>query len=225
MIVWVTRDEPPDGPLSTALCNAGLEVVHEPVIEKRICHTGRAAKAISRLSADDWLVLTSPFAIEAAMTVAGEAARIPRVAVVAEPSRKAAEAHGLRVALVSPGGDGKSLFAELRKQATGCRVCYPRSSLVNAPDAWSGISLESPVLYETGPRVFDRDVINRVDIIAVASPSAIRAIGPVDLPFASIGPTTSAAVRETGREPWVESPSPSFESLAAAIEQRAARSG
>ena len=224
MIVWVTRDEPPDGPLSTALRNAGLEVVHEPVIEKRICHTGSAGEAINRLSADDWLVLTSPFAIEAARTVAGEAARIPRVAVVAEPSRKAAEARGLRVALVSPGGDGQSLFAELRKQASGCRVCYPRSSLADAPGAWPGISLESPVLYETGPRVFDRDVINRVDVIAVASPSAVRAIGPVDLPFASIGPTTSAAVRETEGEPWVESPSPSFESLAAAIAQRAARS-
>ena len=69
MIVWVTRDEPPDGPLSTALWNAGLEVVHEPVIEKRICHTGSASEAISRLSANDWLVLTSPFAIEAAITV------------------------------------------------------------------------------------------------------------------------------------------------------------
>ncbi len=217
MIVWVTRDEPPDGPLSAALRDAGLDVVHEPVIEKRICRAGSASEAIGRLNADDWLVLTSPFAIDAAIAVAGGATRVPRVAVVAEPSRKAAEAHGLRVALVSPGGDGKSLFAELRKQAAGCRVCYPRSSLVKAPDAWPGITLESPVLYETAPRVFDAGVIDRVDVIAVASPSAVRAIGPVALPFASIGPTTSAAVREAGRQPWVESPSPSFESLASAI--------
>ncbi len=231
MRVWVTRDEPPDGPLSTALRNVGLEVVLEPVIEKRICHAGPAGEAIRRLSADDWLVLTSPFAIEAAITVAGEAARVPRVAVVAEPSSKAAESRELRVALISPGGDGESLFAELRKRATGCRVCYPRSSLAKPPDTWPGITLDSPVLYETTPRAFDAGVINRIDVIAVASPSAVQAIAtaaegasgthPTPPRFASIGPATSAAVRALGQEPWVESVSRSFESFAGAINDRA----
>ncbi len=232
MKVWVTRDEPPDGPLSVALRSVGLEVVHEPVIEKRICHAGAAGEDIRRLSANDWLVLTSPFAIEAAITVAGESARVPQVAVVAEPSRKAAEANGLRVALVSSGGDGKSLFAELQQRATGCRICYARSSLAKPPAAWPGISLESPILYETAARTFDSEVINRSDVIAVASPSAVRAIGaaareaapgthPTRLRFASIGSTTSSAVRDTGHEPWVEAPSPSFDSLASAIVDQA----
>lgn len=227
MIVWVTRDEPPDGPLSTALRDAGLDVACEPVIEQRICHAGPAAEAIGRLSADDWLVLTSPFAIEAAIALAGEAARVPQVAVVAEPSRRLAEAHGLRVALVSPGGDGKSLFAELRMRAAGCQVCFARSSLAKSPDAWPGVSLECPILYETAARAFDTGMIDRADVIAVASPSAVQAIAaamagaswmhPTPPRFASIGPTTSAAVRALGQEPWVEAPSPSFESLASAI--------
>jgi uroporphyrinogen-III synthase len=213
--VWVTRDEPVDGPLGRALRDAGLEAVHEPVIEKHIHH--QATGDIGRLGPDDWLVLTSPYAIEAVMTIAADAARVPRVAVVAESSRRVAETHGLRVKLVSPGGDSASLFDELRRRATGGHVCYARSSLAEVPQGWSGVTLQCPVLYETGPRAFDRAVIGRVDVIAVASPSAVQAIGPVDLPFASIGPTTSAALRQIGLEPWVEASVPSFESLAEAI--------
>ncbi|MBN2563776.1 MAG: uroporphyrinogen-III synthase [Phycisphaerae bacterium] len=222
MKVWVTRDEPPDGPLSTALRGAGLDVVLEPVIEKRV--VGDPSEAIRRLGPNDWLVLTSPYAIEAVVALVGDAARIPRVAVVAEPSRRAAEDRGLRVELVGPGGTGKSLFRELRAEATRGKVCYPRSSLAAVPEPWPGVELDCPVLYETCTRAFSPDVVTQVDVLSVASPSAVRAVGPLDLPFASIGPTTSAAIREIGREPWVESPSPSFESLASAIVHQADQS-
>ena len=212
MRVWVTRDESPDGPLSTALRNRGLQPVLEPVLQRRV--TADADEIIGGLGPDDWLVLTSPYAIEAA---ACEAARIPRVAVVAESSRRVAEAHGMRVELVSAAGDGKSLFRELREEVTSGTVCYPRSSLAAVPESWPGIELRCPVFYETATCAFNRDVVQSVDVVSVASPSAVRAVGPLDLPFASIGPSTSAALHEIGREPWVEAPSPSFDSLAAAI--------
>jgi uroporphyrinogen-III synthase len=216
MIVWVTRDEPADGPLSAALRAHGLTVIHEPVLERRV--VAQAAEIIGQLGPDDWLVLTSPYAIEAA---ACEAARTPRVAVVGEPSRRVAQACGLRVELVSTGGHGASLFRELRSRATSGVVCYPRSARAAIPTPWPGVELRSPVLYETNPRAFDRAVIEQVDVVAVVSPSAVLAIGPLDLPFASIGPTTSAALRKAGREPWVEAPTPSFEALAAAIAAQA----
>lgn len=223
MNVWVTRDEPPDGPLSTALQAAGLDVILEPVIEKRI--VSDPSEAIRELGPDDWLVLTSPYAIEAVAALAGDAARVPRVAVVAEPSRRVAEDRGLRVELVSPGGTGESLFEALRTRATGGKVCYPRSALATAPEPWPGVELDCPVLYKTSARGLSpdviKDVIKRADVVSVASPSAVRAVGPIDLPFASIGPTTSAAIRKIGREPWVESPSPSFDSLATTIAGRA----
>ncbi|MBU0618247.1 MAG: uroporphyrinogen-III synthase [Planctomycetes bacterium] len=212
MRVWVTRDEPRDGPLSTALRDHGLLVVCEPVLERRV--VAGALDVIAQLGPDDWLVLTSPYAIEAA---ACEAAKTPRVAVVAQPSRRAAEAHGMRVELVSSGGDGESLFRELRGKVTSGIVCYLRSSRAAMPESWPGVDLRCPVLYETTTRAFDRGVINRVDVVSVASPSAVLAVGPLDLPFASIGPTTSAAIRNLGREPWVEAPTPSFEALAVAI--------
>ncbi len=212
MRVWVTRDERSDGPLSCALREAGLAVVLEPVLERRVLTD--AAEVIGRLGPDDWLVLTSVFAIEA---VALQPARAPRVAVVGESSREAALGRGFRVEMVSPKGTAASLFAELRDTVRRGRICYPRSSLATPPPRWGEVELLSPVLYETLQRRFDRNVIETVEVAAVASPSAVDAIGVVDLRFASIGPTTSAALRRIGVEPWVEAPEQDFTSLAAAI--------
>jgi uroporphyrinogen-III synthase len=198
----------------------GLQPVLEPVVTRRVI--ADPAEAVGQLGPDDWLVLTSPYAIEAAVC---PAARVPQVAVVAEPSRRLAESLGLRVKLVSSGGDGRSLFAELRTRATTGKVCYPRSSKAKVPEAWPGVELRSPVLYETTARDFDHSVVGRVDVVSVASPSAVNAIGRLDLPFASIGATTSAAIRKLGREPWLQAPKPSFEALAAAIADQACELG
>jgi uroporphyrinogen-III synthase len=216
MRVWVTRDEDGDGSLSQALRAAGLQPILEPVIERRVLHDAQAE--ITRLGPDDWLVLTSVFAIEA---IDVDAARVPRVAVVGEASRKAAEARGFRVELVSEKGDATSLFAELENRARGCVVCYPRSSQASPPELPGDIELRSPVLYETVSRAFRRSIVDDVDVVAVASPSAVRSIGRIDLPLASIGGTTSAAIRALGMHPWVEAAQPGFEALAGAIADQA----
>ncbi len=216
MKVWVTRDEAADGPLSTALRNAGLDPALVPVVARRVLTDAR--DEIARLGPDDWLVLTSVFAVEA---VAVEPARVPRVAVVGEASRRAAEARNLRVELVSADGTAAGLFRELADRAGGAAVLYPRSSLAEAPELPAGVHVVSPVLYETTPRSWRPGVIEEVDVVAVASPSAVRAVGTVDLPYASIGPTTTAALRAAGIEPWVEAAEPSFEALARAIAEQA----
>ncbi len=212
MKIWVTRDEPPDGPLGAALRALGLEVVHEPVIARNALTDAR--QEIARLGPDDWLVLTSVYAIE---SVAGDVARVPQIAVVSESSRSAAEARGFHVALVSKGGTAKSLFSELFVLAHGTTVCYPRSSQAEQPEVGPGITFVSPVLYETIARPYRKAVVDEIDIVTVTSASAVRAIGVLTLPFASIGPSTTAALGEIGIEPWVESPQPSFDSLAKAI--------
>ena len=217
MRIWVTRDEPPDGPLSTALRVAGLTPVHEPVLTRHVIDD--AADVISQLSSDDWLVLTSAYAIE---SVAVEPARVPKVAVVGESSAKAARALGFRVELISKGKDAGSLFDELQRRVTSGKVCYPRSSLVRPRDSWANVELITPLLYETTPREFDAGVLDRVDVIAVTSPSAVTALHSARLKldahrFASIGPTTSTALREINLEPWLEAADRSFDSLAEAI--------
>lgn len=244
MRVWVTRDEPAGGLLGTALQAAGLEPVWEPVLHRRI--TADAHEEIARLGSDDWLVLTSAFAVTA---VTGQPVHLPqplpeskpasrtaespthphdatrtspppcraKVAVVGQATEKAARSAGFSVALVASGQSGRSLFADLRATMKSGTICYPRSALASAPGPWPGVTIISPAVYETAPRAYDRTVIRRVDLITVASPSAVEAIGPLDLPFASIGPTTSEALRKIGRPPWIEAPDPSFASLAQAI--------
>ena len=217
MRVWVTRDEPSDGPLSTALRAVGLIPVHEPVLARRVVND--AADTIAQLGPNDWLVLTSPYAVE---SVAIEPARIPKVAVVGESSAIAARSLGFKVELISEGRDAGSLFDELRQRVTSGKVCYPRSSLVRPRDAWADVELITPVLYETTPHEFDASVLDRIDVITVTSPSAVTSLYASKLRldaqrFASIGPTTSAALRQINLEPWLEAASRSFESLAESI--------
>lgn len=213
--VWVTRDEPPGGPLATAIEQTGLVPVFEPVLETRT--VSDASEEIGTLGRDDWLVLTSPRAIAGA---ALGPARVPRVAVVGRVSERMARERGLRVELVSPTGSGEGIWEHLADHAVGRRVCYPRSSLAKVPRL-PGAEVIAPVLYESRSRRFDPAVATRVDVAAVASPSAVRSIverlGELPVPAASIGPTTSAAVRDVGGELLVESPDRGFLSLARAI--------
>ncbi len=187
--------------------------VLEPVIGRRVVN--ECSDEVAGLGPDDWLVLTSPYAIE---VVAREPARVPRVAVVGEPSARRARELGFRVELVGE-GTGESVWQELLPRATGRAICFPRSSKVTPPDAPVDVELTSPVLYETAAREFDHAVLERIDIIAVASPSAVEVIGELlrRRPVASIGPVTSAAVREHGVEPALEALESTFPALAKAI--------
>jgi uroporphyrinogen-III synthase len=213
VIVWVTRDENDDGPLSTALRARGLTVLLEPVLQRRI--VADPAELVRGLRPDDWLVLTSVYAIEAVGEVPG--AGVPQAAVVGESSRRTAEQHGLRVALVCKDGHGDTLFTRLRETVHFGIVCYPRSAQAEPPKPWPGVELRTPILYDTVPRAFDHHVAQKASIAAVASPSAFEALGDIDIPLASIGRTTSEAIRRRHREPAVEASYPSFEHLAAAI--------
>lgn len=213
MRVWVTRDEGPEGPLCAALRARGLEPVLEPVVARRV--VGDAREEIARLGADGWLVLTSACAVRA---IAADAARC-RVAAVGEGTAEAARARGLRVDLVGPDGTGAGLWGVVRERVRAGRVCFPRSSLAAAPPAWGGVEVCAPVVYETLAVEFDRSVARRAGVAAVTSPSAAAALRSVEgLPrCASIGPTTSAALRGAGIKVWAEAGRASFGALAEAI--------
>ncbi len=217
MNVWVTRDEQRDGPMSASMRRHGLSPILEPVVERHV--VSNAFDEISRLGGDDWLVFTSVYTVEA---VALEPARVPRVAVVGEATRRACETRGLRVELVGSTGDAAGLFSDLHTHITSGQVCFPRSSLAKPLPSWNGVDVASPVIYETVAVDFDKSVVKRVDIIAVASPSAVHAIHGADIdtnerPFACIGPTTSSTLRQLGIEPAVEATKRSFDALARAI--------
>jgi uroporphyrinogen-III synthase len=207
--IWVTRDEGPDGPLCSVLSAAGLEPVCEPVIER--CVVADPGPHVRNLRADDWLVLTSTYAIEQMPPVGC------RVAVVGESSARAARARGLRVELVAE-GTGASLWRDLEAMlAGGERICFPMSSLGAEPPGH--LEVDSFVLYRTEARTFDAARVAGVQAAAVCSPSAARVVGAMERPprCASIGPTTSVALRQLGIEPWVEPPRATFEAMAEII--------
>jgi uroporphyrinogen-III synthase len=212
-VVWVTREEEADGPLSTALRARGLGVLLEPVLERRL--VAEPLVLIAGLGGEDWLVLTSPFAIRVFAAV--PQAHVPRVAVVGGSSARVAHDLGLRVELTSPDGHGDALFEQLRCSVTKGIVCYPRSALARPPQPWAEVDVRSPVLYETVARPFDRTVAQRARIAAVASPSAVAALAEIEMPLASIGRATSAAIHQQGRRPAVVASYPSFEHLSDAI--------
>ncbi len=214
--VWVTRDESPDGPLANALGDQGLTPVCEPVLETKT--VGDAHAEIAALDRDDWLVLTSVRAIHA---VAQPAARVPRVAVVGEVSAQIARELGLRVEYVSSSGDSSALWRHIRQHSgDDSKICFPGSSRSLQPSV-KGLQMSMPVLYEVRDRAFDDSIIDRIDIAAFASPSAVHSVatrlGPLAIPAASIGPTTSAAIRQAGGQVVTESPDRSFASLARSI--------
>ncbi len=210
--VWVTRDEPENGPLSTALRCARRAVVLEPVITRQLLDPLPAE--LQQLGPTDWLVLTSRFAIDA---IPDTVALIPRIAVVGEKSQRAALDRGMRVQLVAPDSTARGLFDRLSRDYSGEHVCYPRSSRSEAPAVPDGLDVSCPILYETAIREYQRDAVTQVDVIALASPSAVAGVGTTALPCACIGPTTSAALRAAGMEPWLEAPQADFASLAQAI--------
>lgn len=220
MKIWITRDEPTDGPLGSAITEVGLTAVHEPVLKRSVITNAR--EVISRLGFSDWLVFTSVNAIE---SVAADVARIPQVAVIDEATQKAAERLGFRVDFVSKSHCINSICDELKERAQGATVCYPRSSKAVEPafeqDNDSKIKFISPVLYETQECPFNKSIVNEVNVVAVTSAAAVHAIGIVDLPFASIGPLTSSALNELGIKPWVEAANTSFQLLAEAIAAKA----
>lgn len=212
LTVWVTRDETPDGPLATALRSVGLGAIVEPVITRRV--VDQPSQLISHLSENDWLVLTSPFATDA---LSGPCATRPKVAVIGDATRRCALANGMRVECVAPRPDRESLFAELAKKVDRATVCYPRSSRATPPPAWGQVTIQSPILYHTRSRPFDRGVIDRSDVAAFASESAVSAAGYVDLPAAAIGPKTTRALKSLGMSVVAQAPAPDFDALAAAI--------
>jgi uroporphyrinogen-III synthase len=211
--VWVTRDEGPTGPLSRALASRGLQPVNEPVMVRRV--VGEPIAWLPSLRPADWLVLTSPFAIDALTGF-----QVPcQVAVVGEASRAAAEARGLRIGLVGADGTGEGLWHRLRQAVSSGVILYPRSERAEVPAPWAEVRIEAPVLYTTSARDFDRSVAGRVAVAALASASAadaMRALAPRPR-LATNGRSTTRVLVRLGLEPWLESPAPTLDALAAAI--------
>jgi uroporphyrinogen-III synthase len=151
---------------------------------------------------------------------------------------QAAKNLDLRVDYVAQTQTGESLAAELRDQLAGKRVLLPRSDRVDdrLPDALreAGAQVIEVVAYRTlPPESLDAEVLDslrkgEVAAIVFASPSAYHNleafIPPAELcalservQFATIGSTTTRALRDAGARVAIEANDSSSAGLADAI--------
>lgn len=230
--IVVTRANSPSEPLAERLAALGAEVIALPAI--RVVFTPEAIAGAS-LAAYDWLVVTSANAV-AAIAEAGLAFPAGlRAAAVGPRTEAALRALGARDVLVPARHDAEALAVALAPLVSGGRVLWPRGDL--APDALAqslraaGATVDAPVVYRTEAAAGALDAFEaqlaagRIDWVTFASGSAVRGLAAAmaeperlrHAKLASIGPRTSAALRELGFEPTREATPSTLDGLVAAI--------
>lgn len=232
--VVVTRPREQSAALCDALGALGAEAVPVPVITIEDPPDGGAAlrTALGRLTAGDWLVITSPNGA----TRVGAALDAPladgvSVAVIGPGTQAKAEAAGLPVDLVpsssiaeglldalpDPGGDGGTML--LARAETG-RALLPREL------ERRGWTVEDVAAYRTVAVEVDAtaaEACRHADVAAFTSASTVRhlvaGVGAANLPpvLACIGPATADQAVELGLTPDIIAEQHSIPGIAAAI--------
>jgi uroporphyrinogen III methyltransferase/synthase len=236
--VVITRPRA-QGLLELELRRLGAEVVRLPTVDHAPPPDPQPLEsALRELETMDWIVFTSANAVEA---VAGHPAwtrvrRRPRIAAVGPATEARLRRAGLVADLTPPSAGAAELARALsdRVGLGGLRILWPRSeiALPELPEALrrGGATVLDPVAYRTVPARIDaaaflRDLERgRFDAILFLSPSAAEglAIGlGANLEslaghtlVASLGPSTTAALRRLGAPPAVESAARTVEDLA-----------
>lgn len=248
--VLVTRAVHQAGSLAELLRDAGAEPICVPAIRTVPPEDDSPLRAACRvLDQYDWVVFTSANAVDAIMAAlrrdGGDARRLGSAAVCAIGRKTAAalRVHGIEADLV-PGdsrGEGvlAALTAVLPRRGERARILIPRAEVGRdvLPDGLrrEGHSVDVVGVYRTlGPDdagvVALREAIAEVDAVAFTSSSTVDqlvdAVGVDALRgrcLASIGPVTSATVRQHGLDVGVEATEASVESLVTALEECAFR--
>ncbi|MBI2677489.1 MAG: uroporphyrinogen-III synthase [Candidatus Koribacter versatilis] len=229
--------------MSRLLRAQGANVIEIPAIEIRTPRSyAKLDAALAALTRYDWLVLTSVNGVEAFFTrmrkrrVRTTALARLKVAAIGPATKRAIEHHGVRVAVMP-----REYVAEAVVQALRGRVHGKRTLLVRAKVARDVIPRE---LRRAGARV---DVVEAYEtVVPIGSASRIRAalggerrpnvitftssstvrnfvgmVGDLKLlrsaGLASIGPVTSATLRELGLKPTIEAKQYTMEGLVRAI--------
>jgi uroporphyrinogen III methyltransferase/synthase len=238
--IVVTRDRQQAMDLAEPLEALGAEAVLLPVIEIREpAHPGPLDQAMARLSSYDWLIFTSVngvryFVERLDCSAVDLRALKARICAIGPATRAAVEALHLKVDLMPEEYVAESLVAAFATVDLGGRkILLPRAAvardLVPVELTRRGATVDVVEAYRTAaPENLPqraRDVLERKPHwITFTSSSTVRnfvaAAGRESLDgvkIASIGPITSATVREHGLVVNVEADSHTIEGLVAAI--------
>jgi uroporphyrinogen-III synthase/uroporphyrinogen III methyltransferase/synthase len=241
--ILVTRAAHQAGKLSEGLRAAGVEPVEVPVLEIRPPASYDPLDAALRdLNAYDWLILTSANAVHAlversaACGIVYNEAKL-QVAAVGKATAEAARHAGFTVALTPKEYIAESLIDSLADLAAGQRVLLARAAIARdlIPDTLraTGAIVDVVDAYQNAipqdaPEKLRGALASGIDAATFTSSSSVmhlsevaRAAG-IAFPFAgvraiSIGPITSATLREVGWAPAVEANPHDIPGLIAAV--------
>jgi uroporphyrinogen III methyltransferase/synthase len=242
--VVVTRARERAAELISLLEQAGAEVVAIPLIEiADPLSWSDADQALNRLEKFDFVVFTSANAVSKWLDHAVARNQRPvrpgqKISAVGDATARSLKEHGIRVDLMPKKFSATGLLEALDLDLHGKRFLLPRGDLAR-PDLSRelrarGADVFEALVYRTLPASLDSDEWIRriaqgeVDVITFASPSAVHHfvewLGPgrvktarIHFRAASIGPTTSASLREHGLEVAIEAHPSTMPALCDAI--------
>ncbi len=206
--IAVTR--PDAGELAERLAARGADVVHVPLIEIADPVDGGAElrRALARLAAFDWLVVTSANGARRAGPAAAEHAALRLAAVGPATAAALAAAAGRRVDLVPAVARAEGLLDEFPRSPARVLLAQADRARPLLADglAVMGHTVESVTAYRTAVRTPTPDevaALRGVDAVVLASGSAAAgwsaAVGPTtDVVVVALGPVTAAAALERG---------------------------
>ncbi len=229
--VLVTRAAHQAGKLSEGLRALGAEPVEVPVLE---IHPPLSFDALDRalrgLDGYDWLIFTSANTVRAlversaALGISFENLANVQVAAIGEATAAAARNAGFTVALVPPSYVAESMAASLAGRTAGKKILLARAEIARdvIPDGLRAAGAEVDVvdayrnvLPEAAPGMLRAALQAGIDAATFTSSSSVthlaEAANAAQIPFPffsvkaiSIGPITSATLRERGWEPAAE---------------------
>ena len=243
--VLVTRAVHQAGKLSDGLRALGAEPVEVPVLEIQPPASYEPLDAaLKKLTYFDWLILTSANTVKvlvdrcAQLAVDFTEVELLSVAAVGSATAEAARKAGFRVTLVPESYLAESLVASMADSVARKRVLLARAMVARdvIPQALVQLGAELTVVdaYQTvlpdGSRDLLREALGQgLDAATFTSSSSVRNLAEVALeagvafplagvPAISIGPVTSATLREYGWEPAGEAAASDLPGLIAAVE-------
>ena len=238
--VLVTRAAHQASALGDALAALGVLVVSIPAIALEPPSDGYAGlhAAMERLDEFDWLLFTSANAVAAFAEQREELGveEVPcRIASIGSGTSRAIRDAGLRVDLQPEVAVAEALAKSLRPQARGKRMLLVRAEtardVLPAELSQAGAELTIATAYRTvvpatSVEALQRE-IPRIRAITFASSSAVRntiqlcdaarVTLPASAVLASIGPITTATLREVGYRAAMESTSAQVEVFASEL--------
>ncbi len=225
--ILVGRARHQAGSLSAGLRSLGASVIEIPFIEIRKPSTFLPLdNALKNLKTYDWLILTSANGVEAMwnrlrkLRIARKHLKHLQIAAIGPATKKAIVKHGLKVKMVPEEYVAESVVKGLRDKVNGKRVLVVRAKIARdvIPDKLraAGALVDVVEAYETVVpeksrarlRSLMKNANRRPRVVTFTSSSTARNFAELlgnsrarslkNVQFASIGPVTSATLRELG---------------------------